>query len=371
MTQSKTFSEPLSLACGQQLPEYTIAFETYGKLSGKRDNAILVCHPLTKHIRLMGQPTASNPRAGWWNAAVGPGRMIDTEKYYVICSNVIGGSDGSTGPASINPDTGQPYAISFPVLTVTDMVYAQKRLMEQLGIDRLFSIVGGCFGGQQALEWVIQYPEAVQNAVVFSTTPWTSAHTIAIFNVMRRLICADPNWKKGNYYGSAFPQQGLAHAVVAAVPLWMSREAMAKKFGRSRQRNADYTYSFEPEFAVETYLDGVANRVGQHIDPNSLLYLTRAMEYFDLSQEYGSLEQAFSPIQARILLISYRSDWRYPSTEMQRMQLILEDLGVDARHVILDNPLGHSAFVYDVADCAEAVATFLAESPAASQLINS
>ena len=260
--------------------------------------------------------------------------------------------------------------MSFPVVTITDMVRAQKRLVEELGIECLFGIVGGCFGGQQALEWAIQYPKAVRNVVVFSTTAWTSAHTIAIFNVMRRLICADPNWNDGNYYDGAFPQQGLAHAVIAAVPLWMSREAMAEKFGRRRQGRGDYTYSFEPEFAVEAYLDGVVRRTAGYIDPNTLLYLMRSMEYFDLRQEYGSLEQAFLPIRARVLLISYHSDWRYPSTEMQRMQFVLEALKVEARHLIMDNPLGHSAFIYDVTDCAEEIATFLAESATNIRLRN-
>jgi homoserine O-acetyltransferase len=222
-------------------------------------------------------------------------------------------------------------------------------------------VTGGCFGGQQALEWAILYPDAVKNAVIINTTAWTSAHTVAIFNIMRRLICDDPDWNSGNYYDGKFPSRGLANALTAAVPLWMSREVMEKKFGRRLQKGPDYAYSFETEFAVENFLQEVAGRSGESLDPNGLIYLMRSMEYFDLAHEYGSLEKALRPIRANMLLISYLSDWRYPSFEVQQMQETMEKLGINSQHAMLDSPHGHGAFISDISACAEAMQLFFAQ----------
>jgi magnesium-protoporphyrin IX monomethyl ester (oxidative) cyclase len=360
--QSVTFKEPLLLDGGKSLPEVTITYETYGTLSPARDNAILVCHPLTKNAHAAGKLAESDPKPGWWDTAIGPGRVLDTKKYFVISADVVGGSGGTTGPASINPATGRRYATDFPVVTVADMVRAQRRLIEHLEIERLFAVTGGCFGGQQALEWAILYPDAVKNAVIINATPWTSAHTVAIFNIMRRLICDDPDWNGGNYYGGKFPSRGMANALTAAVPLWMSREVMEKKFGRRLHKGPHYTYSFETEFEVEYFLEQVASRSGQSLDPNGLIYLMRSMEYFDLPREYGSLENAFSSIQANVLLISYLSDWRYPSSEVQRMQEAMETLGINSQHVMLDSAHGHGAFISDISGCAAALQSFFARS---------
>lgn len=358
LPRSIKFTEPLLLECGKTLSQYSITFETYGKLSSNRGNAILVCHPLTKNAHLAGQSLDSASKLGWWDSMVGPSRALDTEKYFILCSNVLGGSGGSTGPASINPATSKPFAMEFPIVTVTDMVRAQRRLVQSLEIDRLFAVVGGCFGGQQVLEWAIQYPSMVNNAIVISTTAWTSAHTIAIFNCMQRLICADPNWNQGDYYDRAFPKQGLAHAMVTAMPLWMSRELMEGKFGRRRELQRDDN-SFKTDFAVENFLDQIAERSHQKFDPNSLLYLMRSMKCFDLQEKYGTLEKAFSSIQAPMLLISYRSDWRYPPKEVQRIHTALKKMGGNVQHTILDSPMGHGAFVYDPQDCASEIASFL------------
>lgn len=357
-SQSIQFSEPLLLDCGQALSQYSITFETYGTLSSNRDNAILICHPLTKNAHVAGLAPGSGSKPGWWDSMVGSSKTLDTDKYFIICSNVLGGSGGSTGPASINPVTSKPFGMTFPFLTVTDMVRAQHRLIQSLGIDRLFAVVGGCFGGQQALEWSIQYPRMVKNAIVISTTAWTSAHTIAIFNCMQRLICADPNWNQGDYYDKTFPMQGIAHAMAIAIPLWMSRELMEKKFGRCKESKCDNN-SFETGFAVEAFLDQVAERIHQKHDPNSLLYLMRSMKCFDLKEEYGTLEQALAPIQAQILLISYRSDWRYPPQEVQRIYTALNKKGGSVKHAILDSPVGHGAFVYDPQGCASEISSFL------------
>jgi magnesium-protoporphyrin IX monomethyl ester (oxidative) cyclase len=353
--QKAAFHEPLPLANGGTLDEFTIAYETYGTLSPNRDNAILVCHALTSDAHAAGRHAPGDRKAGWWDDAIGPKKMLDTERYFVICTNVLGGSGGSSSPASLDPRTGRPYGMSFPLLTVSDMVDAQKRLVDRLGIPRLAAVVGGCFGGQQALEWAIRHPQAVERAVVMSATPSTSAHSIAIFSVMRRLIRQDPYWNGGQYYDGRFPQQGIANALVTAVPLWMSRETMEKRYGR---RRAADTQTFDPDFAIEQYLEDVAGRAGQEIDPNSLIYLTRAVEYFDLAAEYGSLEAALGPVEARVLLVSYSSDWRYPPHEMEEMQRVL---GARSRHLTVESPHGHGAFRYDVSTCAAAVSEFLHE----------
>jgi len=357
--QAVNFKEPLLLDCGKSLPEITIAYEIYGELSPARDNAILVLHPLTKNAHAAGKHADSDSKNGWWEAAIGPGRMFDTKKYFVISVDVLGGSGGTTGPAAINPLTGQRYATDFPVITIADIVRAQRRLIRHLEIEQLYAVSGGCFGGQQALEWAIIYPEAIKNAVVINTTPWTSAHTVAIFNIMRRLICDDADWNGGHYYGRKFPLRGLANALTAAVPLWMSRDAMEKKFGRRLQKGQDYSYSFATEFAVENFLQEVGNRTSQSLDPNGLNYLMRAMEYFDLPREYGSLEKALGSIQANVLLISYASDWRYPSAEVQLMQDVLETRGV-SEHVTLASADGHGAFLSDISGCTHAVRSFFA-----------
>ena len=242
--------EPLLLDCGRALPEYVVNFETYGTLSAARDNAILVCHSLTSRAHAAGRHAPDDQRPGWWDAAIGPGKMLDTKRYFVICADALGAGQ-TTGPASPDPETGRRYGVRFPVITVRDMVRAQHRLVQRLGIERLHAVIGGCMGGQQAVEWAIAYPAMVGNAVVITTTPATSAHTIAIFSVMRHLIRADPEWNAGDYYGRSFPAAGLGAAVAAAVPLWMSREAMEARFGR---RSSGYRYTLGPEFEVESFI---------------------------------------------------------------------------------------------------------------------
>ena len=218
-------AEPLALECGRVLPGRTVSFEAYGTLAPARDNAILVCHSLTKGAHAAGRHAPGDPPAGWWDAAIGPGRLLDTDRYFVICADTLA-AGRSTGQASPDPATGRPYGPRFPVVTVPDMVNAHRQLLARLGIERLHAVIGGCFGGQQAIEWAIRHPDQVGRAVVITTTPATSAHSIAIFTVMRRLIRADPAWRGGDYYGESFPAAGLGAAIAAAVPLWMSPEAM-------------------------------------------------------------------------------------------------------------------------------------------------
>jgi homoserine O-acetyltransferase len=236
------------------------------------------------------------------------------------------------------------------------MARAQHRLVQRLGIERLHAVIGGCLGGQQALEWAIAYPAMVANAVVITTTPATSAHSIAIFAVMRHLIRADPQWNNGDYYGRSFPVAGLNAAVAAAVPLWMSREAMEARFGR---RSSGYRYTLGPEFEVEAFIGKLVAQARHELDPNGLMYLMRAVEYFDLEREYGSLEAAFKPVSARAMFVSYRQDWRYPAAEAERMHAAMRAAGGDARHLVLDSAMGHGAFLYEVGGLAPRVTGFL------------
>jgi homoserine O-acetyltransferase/O-succinyltransferase len=366
-------TEPLALECGHVLPGHSVSFETYGTLTAARDNAVLVCHSLTKGAHAAGRHAAGDPRPGWWDAAIGPGKLLDTDRYFVICADTLA-AGRSTGPASPDPATGQPYGMRFPVVTVRDMVNAQHQLVARLGIERLHAVIGGCFGGQQAIEWAIQHPGQVGHAVVITTTPATSAHSIAIFAVMRRLIRGDPAWNGGDYYGESFPAAGLGAAIAAAVPLWMSAEAMDARFGR---RPADLAghgpadpvgrgpvgrrYTLDAEFEVESFIARLAAQAGHQLDPNSLMYLTRAVEYFDLECAYGRLEQALAPVSARVLFLSYRRDWRYPAAETDRMHQALLAAGGNSRHVVLDSGLGHGAFLFDVAGLAAPVADFLGQ----------
>jgi homoserine O-acetyltransferase len=362
-------TEPLALDCGRVLPGHTVSFETYGTLAPARDNAILVCHSLTKGAHAAGRHAPGDPRPGWWDAAIGPGRMLDTDRYFVICADTLA-AGRSTGPASPDPATGTPYAMRFPVLTVRDMVNAQHQLLARLGIGRLRAVIGGCFGGQQAIQWAIQHPDQVGSAVIITTTPATSAHSIAIFTVMRRLIRGDPAWNGGDYYGESFPAAGLGAAIAAAVPLWMSAEAMDARFGRRPANLADPAspaarapaarrYTLDAEFEVESFIARLAAQAARQLDPNSLMYLTRAVEYFDLEAGYGGLEQALAPVSARVLFLSYRRDWRYPAAETDRMHQALLAAGRDSQHLVLDSPLGHGAFLFDVAALAPTVAAFV------------
>jgi homoserine O-acetyltransferase len=269
---------PLLLDGGRTLPGATVNFETYGTLTDRGDNAVLLCHSLTHRAHAAGRHAPPDRGCGWWDGAIGPGKLLDTDKYFVICADALA-AGGSTGPASVDPANGRPYGMRFPVITVRDMVNLQSRFIQRLGIDRLHTVIGGCLGGQQALEWAICYPDLVRNAVVITTTPATSAHTIAIFAVMRHLIRADPQWRDGDYYGTSLPHDGLNAAVAAAVPLWMSREAMEQRFGRrpsadaagssaaassaaADSSSAAYSFTLGAEFLVESFIDSLVARAG-------------------------------------------------------------------------------------------------------------
>jgi homoserine O-acetyltransferase len=345
-TKLERFEVPLPLDCGRELRDVTMAYETYGRLSPARDNVILVCHGLTGDANAAGRHHASDRKVGWWDAAIGPQRMLDTDQYFIVCPNVIGGCGGSTGPASIDPGTGAPYAMSFPVVTVADMVRAQRLLLDRLGIPKLQAAVGGCLGGFQVLEWARLYPEDVDRAVVISATHRSSAHTLALWHILRRAITADASWNGGNYYGDAAPLAGLGLSMQIGMLIWMGREELDRRFGRTREHDG-YSFTFGDDFEVERFLEQVDASASARFDPNSILYLTRAMDYFDLTRGYESLAEALTPVKATFLLVSYEHDWRYPPAEVDLIRQALQSNGILAEHVVLDSRFGHGAFLYD------------------------
>lgn len=340
------FEHPLPLECGRALPRFDIAYARYGELNAARDNAVLVLHGLTSDQHAAGvHPTRGRP--GWWSTQIGPGKPLDTDHWCVICPNTLGSYGGSSGPASIDPETGRPYGMRFPVVTVADMVEAQTHLADRLGIERFHLVVGGCFGGFQTMEWMARHPDRVARAAVITATPRTTAHNLALWAVIRAAIKSDPNWRSGDYYGGPMPETGMALMAQFGSLFWMSRETYAQKFGLRRVTGDGPAYGFEPEFEVEKFLDQVGARAAGSIDPNALIYLTRAIDYFDMTRGGKDLAAVFARYRSPTLLISYSSDWRYPAAEMQEIAGALEAVGAPYRHVTLESTAGHGGFLFD------------------------
>ena len=360
--QKTRFEEALELECGRVLKPFELAYESYGTLNQDRDNAVLVCHGLTGDGHAAGRHHRLEGRVGWWDATIGPGKPFDTDRFFVVCSNVIGGCDGSTGPSSIDPETGRPYGLRFPVVTVGDMVEAQVRLADRLGIDSFHSLAGGCMGGFQVLEWMTRYPARVRNAIVISSTARVSTHTLGLWEVMRQAIMRDPAFNGGDYYGGELPHAGFGVAQMVGMMTWMSREVMEQRFGR-RIRGGDVpSYTIGPEFEFQHFLHELGRNAAERFDANSLIYLTKAMDYFDFARTSGDLAEAFSSAKARTLLVSYASDWRYPPEEMEEIRVALQKAGVPVEHVILESAFGHGAFSHDSEGLGNLVREFLASS---------
>lgn len=359
-TRYATWLEPLELDSGARLGPITLAYETYGTLNADRSNAILVLHALSGDAHAAGRHTPMDRKPGWWDPMIGPGRPFDTERYFVICTNVIGGCKGSTGPSSINPRTGKPYGCQFPVMTIADMVRAQVRLIDRLGIDQLCAVAGGSMGGFQALEWVTACPERVRNAILIATTARSSAQTVAWNAIGRRSIMSDPRWRGGDYYGYEPPEDGLAVARMIGHVTYVSEMALDRKFGRNFQNGGGPAFTLEREFAIESYLDYQGVTFNQRFDANSYLYITRAMDYWDLPGRYGSLAAAFARSQARFLLISFTSDWLYPTSEMRQIADALEQAERPYRFVEIESSAGHDAFLIDYERQLPLVVDFLA-----------
>ena len=340
---------PMPLDCGAEIANFPIAYQTYGTLNAKKSNAILVCHGLTGDQYLQGEhPVTGKP--GWWQELVGPGNIFDTDKYFIICSNVLGSCMGSYGPKSINPQTGEPYGLSFPVITIADMVRAQALLVDSFGIEQLFSVVGGSMGGMIALQWAASYPERMYSVVPIATAARHSAQNIAFHEIGRQAIMADPDWCDGNYLQQQrYPAKGLAVARMTAHVTYLSQAALAHKFGRALQDKERITYGFEADFQVESYLRHQGKSFVERFDPNSYLYITRAMDYFDLAQSYGGqLPKAFEKCAARFCVISFSSDWCFPTSESRTLVRALNAVAANVSFTEVETDKGHDAFLLDV-----------------------
>lgn len=342
-----TSDEALELDCGAKLAPVTLAYETYGELNEAGDNAVLVAHALTGDAHVAGVHTAQDDKPGWWDIVVGPGKAIDTERYFVICSNVLGSCMGSSGPASIDPATGRPYGLSFPVVTIGDMVKAQKRLVEHLGVKRLLSAVGGSMGGMQVLEWAVRYPDMVVSAVPLASTTRHSALHIAFHEVARQSIMADPNWNGGDYHDGEKPGLGLAVARMIGHVTYLSDEAMRLKFGRRLQDRDDFSYDFSADFQVESYLRHQGRKFVERFDANSFLYITKAADYFDLREQHGggSLIETMALARARFLVVSFTSDWLYPTYQSREMVQAMKKAGREVSFMEIKADFGHDAFL--------------------------
>ncbi len=353
-------SEPLRLACDQLLAPISIAYETYGELNADKSNAILVCHALTADQYAASQhPVTKKP--GWWSTIIGPGKPVDTNRYFVICSNILGGCMGSTGPASIDPKTGSPYALNFPVITIGDMVNAQARLIDHLGIDQLFCVIGGSMGGMQVLEWAASHPERVFSAVPIATAAGHSSQNIAFHEVGRQAVMADPDWCGGDYHSHGkVPRNGLSVARMAAHITYLSEDALHRKFGRNLQERSKVTFSFNADFQVESYLRHQGSTFVDRFDANSYLYITRAMDYFDLANERGDiLANAFRGTKTRFCVVSFTSDWLYPTRESREIVHALNAVAANVSFVEIDSDKGHDAFLLEEPEFFATVRGFL------------
>ncbi len=352
-------AEPLPLDGGQALPGVRISYETYGTLNADRSNAILICHALTgdQHV---ASPHPKTGKPGWWVRMVGPGKPIDTDRFHVICANVLGSCMGTTGPASAASD-GKPWAMRFPVITIRDMVRGHVALLDALGITRLHAVVGGSMGGMQALSLAANWPERAGAVLVIASTARHSAQNIAFHEVGRQAIMADPKWKNGDYYGSGKgPENGLAVARMAAHITYLSEEGMHEKFGRRLQNREAKTFGFDADFQVESYLRHQGLSFTDRFDANSYLYITRAMDYFDLAEEHGGrLAEAFAGTSARFCLVSFDTDWLYPTAESRSIAHALNAAGAPVSFVELSAPFGHDSFLLDVPALDRVIAGFL------------
>lgn len=342
--------DSLSLQRGGQLSSVTIAYETWGRMNATRDNVILLTHALTGNSHAHDVEDPENPKVAWWNPLVGPGKFFDTSRFFVVCSNIIGGCSGSTGPSSINPLTGRPYGMRFPVVTIRDIVHAQHKLLEHLGVRSLAMVAGGSIGGQQALEWAVSYPEMVRKVVVVAASAAISSQAIAFNEVSRQAIMADPAWQCGDYAPGRGPATGLSIARMLAMITYQSEEAMELRFSRQPvQHEAVTTPTFSPElggrFDVENYLYHQGDKLAQRFDANSYLYLSRAMDLYDVSEGYASLEEALRRIRSKALFVGIRSDFLFPAAHVRWLANKVQSVGGDARYMELDSPHGHDTFL--------------------------
>jgi homoserine O-acetyltransferase/O-succinyltransferase len=358
------FADPpdeLTLESGARLGPVTLAYETYGRPDRENRNAVLVLHALSGDSHAAGYYYPEDAKPGWWDIMVGPGKGIDTDKYFVICSNILGSCMGSTGPSSLDPKTGRPYGLEFPLVTIGDMVQAQKKLLDHLGIRRLIAVIGGSIGGMQVLEWAVRYPEMVSAAVPLATATKHSALAIAFNEVARQAIMADPHWNGGDYYQGPEPSLGLAVARMIGHITYLSDEALRLKFGRRLQDRNDFSYNFDADFQVESYLRYQGAKFVERFDANSFLYITKAADYFDLGLQHGegSTVRAFSKTKAKFLVISFTSDWLYPTYQSKEIVKALKKNGLDVSFCEIEAEWGHDAFLLSSERLTELLRGFL------------
>jgi len=352
-TQYVTLFEPpdlLRMEGGAQFGPIQVAYETYGELTPERDNAIFICHALTGDAHAAGWHTAEDRKPGWWDGFVGPGKGLDTTKYFVICANVLGGCQGTTGPSTIDPETGEPYCLTFPFVTVRDLVDVHSALVRHLGIERLLSVIGGSLGGMQVLEWAARHPDQLDSATVLASAAHLSAQGIAFNAVGRWAIQDDADFREGRYYGhNSGPRRGLALARMVAHITYLSETSIEKKFGRRLQHSNQFAYVLkrEAEFQIESYLQYQGKRFVERFDANSYLYLTKAMDYYDLAESYGSLDEALSSTDARFLFASYSSDWLFPTSQTKELVATLVRCGKHVSFLEFDSPYGHDSFLIE------------------------
>jgi homoserine O-acetyltransferase/O-succinyltransferase len=351
---------PFTFESGQTLPGFTLRYETYGRLNAARDNTVLVCHALSGDHHCAGIHALTDPKPGWWNNFIGPGKAVDTTRFHVLCSNVLGGCQGSTGPSSPNPATGRPFGLAFPFVTIRDMVRAQKLLCDHLGLTALHAVIGGSMGGMQVLQWGIEYPTFVRRLLPLATTAREGAQAIAFNEVGRQAIMQDPEWNHGDYSKGGGPRVGLAVARMMAHITYLSDASMEQKFGRRRAGTADNpAYTFDVQFEVESYLRHQGEAFINRFDANSYLYITRALDHFDLPAAYGSLARAFAPVTAETLCVAFTSDWLFPPDQNREFVLALLRAGKRASYAELALALGHDSFLLESEDLYALVRSFL------------
>lgn len=346
----------LQLDCKRKLYNVTLRYETYGELSENQDNAVLIHHALTGDAHVAGKHSPEDRKPGWWDEMVGPGKFIDTDKYFVICSNVIGGCSGSTGPRSINPETGKLYNLDFPVVTISDMVRAQKRLIDHLGIKKLLAVIGGSMGGMQSLEWSRLYPDMVKSVVAIATTSQLAPQSIAFNWVGSQAIRSDANWQDGEY--TVNPEHGLSTARMLAHITYLSDESMSRKFGRNLQDADQYSFAFKRDFAVESYLEYQGQRFVERFDANSYLYITRAVDYFDLANG-GNLADALKNVTADFLIVSFSSDWLFTTAQNEAIVKAVVANNLNCSFCEIESSYGHDAFLLEVDRLGALISDFL------------
>lgn len=353
------FDEKIKLESRLEFGPVTIAYETYGELNKDKDNAVFVFHALSGDAHAAGYHSTEDKKPGWWDEMIGPNKAFDTNKYFIISSNFLGGCKGTTGPSSTNPATGKPYGISFPVITIEDMVKVQKKLVDSFGIKKLLSVAGGSMGGMQAMEWTIQYPEMVKSSIVIASASKLSAQNIAFNEIGRNAIISDPNWNNGDYYEGNPPAIGLSLARMLGHITYLSEESMHKKFGRKLQDKTKPDFNFDVDFQVESYLRHQGKSFVSRFDANSYLFITKAMDYFDLHQKYGSLAEAFKDSEAKFLFITFSTDWLFPPEELKNTARSLMSIEKEVTYCNIDSPDGHDAFLLEVEHQTKIVKNFL------------